>query len=259
MVSEPGTSDPVVILSYAHAGAERLADTVSASPSVVCTQGTGLLPLYHSAAVTWQNLERRGSGPSALAIRSIRSLVNTMATVVQSGSGGSRWCEIAYAGPSVAETFLRIFPEAAFLCLHRNLAGVFADGTAAHPWGLGGSPFWAFAGPHPGNNVATIASFWAAYTESLLDFETAHPESCLRVRCEDLETDLCGQASKIFGHLGIEAPGSTVPVPSSQTRPSTQPPEAAAAVPPESLPPPLLAKVTGLHTRLDYRLPWPSA
>jgi hypothetical protein len=259
-VSEPGRdSGPVVILSYAYAGVERLVDTVSASPSVFCTQGTGLLPLCHTAASTWQNLEQRGTGPSALAIRSIRSLVNTMATAVQSGSGGSRWCEIAYAGPSAAETFLRIFPEAAFLCLHRNLAGVFADGTAAHRWGLGGSPFWAFAGPHPGNNVATIASFWAACTESLLDFETAHPDSCLRVRCEDLETDPCGQASKIFGHLGIEVPDSMAPVPSSQTGPGTRPAEAAAAVPPENLPPPLLAKVTDLHTRLDYHLPWPCA
>lgn len=134
----------------------------------------------------------------------------------------------------MAETFLRIFPEAAFLCLHRNLAGVFADGTAAYPWGLGGSPFWAFAGPHPGNNVATIASFWAACTESLLDFETAHPQSCLRVRCEDLDTDPGGQASKIFGHLGIEAPLSMAPDPSPPTRPSAGPAEAAAAIPPET-------------------------
>jgi Sulfotransferase family len=252
-------SGPVVILSYPYAGVERLVDTVSGSPSVFCTQGTGLLPLCHTAASTWQNLEQRGTGPSALAIRSIRSLVNTMATAVQSGSGGSRWCEIAYAGTSAAETFLRIFPEAAFLCLHRNLAGVFAEGTAAHPWGLGASPFWAFAGPHPGNNVATIASFWAACTEPLLDFETAHPQSCLRVRWEDLDTDPGGQASKIFGHLGIETPRPMAPDPFPPTRPGTGAAEAAAAIPPENLPPPLLAKVTGLHTRLDYRLPGPGA
>jgi hypothetical protein len=43
---------------------------------------TGLLPLCRSAVSTWQNVENRGTAASALALKSVRMLVNTMATTL---------------------------------------------------------------------------------------------------------------------------------------------------------------------------------
>jgi hypothetical protein len=250
---------PIVVLSYAHADAALLTRMLAASPAVACTQNTGLLPLCQAAAATWQSAEGRGA-LSALAIKSIRALVGTMATVVQSRSGATRWCETAYAGPATATTFLRIFPNATFLCLHRSLQAVLAAGIATYPWGLADSPFWPFSDSQPGNNIAAIAAYWAAYAESLLDFEDMHPESCLRVRHEDLTSNPRQQASKIFTRLALDACDLTEPAQLKEgqhlagdagrlTGPDgTDEPQ----LPMARIPPHLLAKAGKLHLRLGY-------
>ena len=50
-------SGPIVLLTYAHAGADVLARVLSASPSLACTFGTGLLPLCHAAVNCWRIAE----------------------------------------------------------------------------------------------------------------------------------------------------------------------------------------------------------
>jgi hypothetical protein len=246
------------VLTYAHSGHELLTDTLSASRSVACTQATGLLPLCHSAVSTWRNVEQRGAAASPLARKSVRAMVNSMAAVVLSAAGASRWCETAYAGPVVAETFLDIFPEATFLCLHRCLPAVLADGVHAYPWGLGMSPFWPFSSGHPGSNIATICEYWIAHTEQLLAFEDAHPESCLRVRQEDLDSDLHRHAKEIFARLELDAgdliqPGSQRENYQVGGGANGQSARFADHRPPQSqLTAQLLAKASELHARLDY-------
>lgn len=244
---------PVIVLTYAHAGADDLMKALSVSQSLTCTLGTGLLPLCDSAAATWQKVESRNAAPSTLALKSIRALVTTMRATVQSRTGASRWCEIAFTAPETAEMFLRIFPDATFLCLHRSLRGVLAEGTAAYPWGLGSSPFWPYSGGHPGNNAATIAAYWAACTRSLLEFQAAHQDACLRVRCEDLAADPYHQVGEIFARLGLDRRDLVA----SAGRPDpglTGPgdPVPAAPLPLDRLPPKLLAEVHDLHAMLDY-------
>lgn len=242
---------PIIVLTFPHAGDRLLENALSASRAVTCTHTTGLLPLCFSAVNTWQSIENRGSELSALAVKSIRTLVNTMAVVVESGSGTRRWCETAYTGSVAAEAFLSIFPEAAFLCLHRSLQAVFADGIRAYPWGLGGSPFWQYAGPHPGNNVATIAAYWAAHTEPLLHFEARHPQSSIRIRYEDLVTEGGRVPRTISDFLGLNAgellsldlPGTN----SSEKYGNTQLVDLL-----DRLPDWLHGKVAELHARLNY-------
>jgi Sulfotransferase family len=245
---------PVIVLTYAHAGAQLLNSALSASRALACTSATGLLPLCHEAVSTWQQAEDRNGPPSLLAISSVRALATTMITVIQARCGTSRWCETAFTPPAVAETFLQVFPEARFLCLHRSLRGVLGEAARAYPWGLGGSPFWAYAAPHPGNNAATIAAYWAARTGALLDFEAEQPGSCLRVRYEDLAADRGHRVSQIFAALGLEAPEPAVP--RQQEEDAAAGAEPGPPVPPDRIPPELLAKVRDLHIGLDYD-PWP--
>lgn len=251
---------PIIVLTYAHSGHELLSNALSASRAVACTQSTGLLPLCHSAVSTWQNVENRGTAASHLALKSVRNLVNTMAIVVQS-AGARRWCEVAYAGRAAAETFLRVFPNATFLCLHRSLKAVIADGIRAYPWGLGGSPFWHYAAGHPGNNVATITEYWAAYTEQLLAFEEAHPQSCLRVRHEDLAREPHWLASQIFTRLALYVddliePGQPTQgrrlAGSPERRQSEREAEADTQAPLMQMPPDLLDKASELQVSLGY-------
>lgn len=246
-----GRDGPVVVLTYAHSGAELLGELLSASPSLACTSGTGVLPLCHAALATWRAVEGRDAGPSALAVRSVRALAAMMVTVIQVGSGASRWCETAVAAPEVAETFLQVFPSAAFVCLHRGLPGVIAEGLRAYPWGLGGSPFWPFAGPHPGNSVATIAAYWTACTEPLLDFEDRHPERSVRVRYEDLAGGTDQVAGAVYEFLGLDACVLSAPrAPRAAPAGKRADPEPAAQL--SRLAGGLRAKIGELHGRLAY-------
>ena len=252
---------PVIVLTYAHSGHELLPGALSASRAVACTHGTGLLPLCHSAVSTWQNVENRGTAASPLALKSVRMLVNTMTAALQSAAGAARWCETAYTGRAAAETFLRVFPEATLLCLHRSLPAVLADGIRAYPWGLGSSPFWYHAADHPGNNVATIAEYWVAHTEQLLALEEAHPQSCLRVRHEDLASEPHRHVSEIFARLGLDPqdlvePGQPAPgrQPAGGTGRRQSARDAGPGTPPPlmQMPPQLLAKASDLHISLGY-------
>lgn len=243
-------SGPVIVVTYAHAGAELLRDALSADPSLACTSGTGVLPLCQAALATWRAVEARDApAPSALAIRSVRALVSTMITTITVGVGASRWCETSHAAPDAAEAFLKVFPSAVFVCLHRRLAGVLADGLKAYPWGLGGSPFWPFAGPHPGNNTATITAYWAECTEQLLDFEDRHHDRCLRVTYENLATDSVRAAGVVYEYLGLNPQTSLVPG-ARQEAPASAPPDPDLTAQLLRLPGGLLAKIEELHRRL---------
>jgi Sulfotransferase family len=195
---------PVIVLTYAHAGAEELQRALSASKSLACTSGTGLLPLCQAAITVWQQAESRDA-PSPLAVKSVRTLLSTITAVIQAREGAARLCETAIATPAAAAAFARVFPDATFVCLHRCFPGVLTSGLSAYPFGLGNSPFWPYSGPHPGNNIATIAAYWAARAQALLDFEADHAGSSCRVRYEDLTADPVAQASVIYARLGLDA------------------------------------------------------
>ena len=246
---------PIVVLTYAHAGAEVLAGALSASRSLACTSGTGLLPLCHAAATAWQNAEGPG-WPSPLAIKSIRAMAATMVTVIQARAGATRWCETALASPAAAGTFLQVFPETTFVCLHRSMTGVLADGTAAYPWGLGSSPFWPYSAGHPGNNAATIAAYWTASTQALLEFEDQHGQSCVRVRHEDLTAELDRQTRAIYARLGLGTDDLAVPPQPTGSRAPADRSDTGFAVPAQQIPPPLRPQINELHSRLNYAPPW---
>jgi len=250
----PAAARPIVVLSYAHGGGEVLGRALSASPGLACTRRSGLLPLCHGALMTWQRIEGRET-PSALAVKSVRALAANTAVTVQSGTGAARWCEIAYAGTPAAESFLRVFPDAAFACVHRSLPAVIAEISRTYPRGLGGSVLSRHAAGHPGDNLAAITAYWAACTSDLLDFEAAHPRSCIRVRDEDLASQP-GHVAAVLDHL--DAAASPMPAWPDRDRNDRDPvgaePSVTSQQPPlEQLPPQLLAWASDLHARLGYQ------
>jgi hypothetical protein len=249
-LARPGRDGPIIVLSYRHAGADLLREALAAHPGLACTAGTGILPLCQSALATWQAIEGRNAPPSALAVRSVRALLGGMMTVALARIGGTRWCEVAFAPPEAAEAFLHVFPTATFVCLHRALPSVIDEALRMYPWGLGGSALWGFAGPHPGNNAATIAAYWAANTEPLLDFEDRHPDRTIRARYEDVATDAEQVADLVCNFAGLAGTGQQLqdmPRPPERTAPSSG---TAATLPP--VPSQVRARIDALTARLEY-------
>ncbi len=246
---------PVIVLTYAHSGWQLLMQALSASSSLAWTSNTGIVPLCHSAIATWQSIEGRQS-PSALAVNSVRRLLETMTTAIVADSGGSRWCEVAFAGQAAAQTFLRISPATTFLCLHRSLHGVLAESAAAHPQeqqeSPGGPPP---AAPGPRDGAAAAARYWIVRTQMLLEFEDRHPHSGRRVRREDLDRDFAGESRAIFEFLGLDRRElHLLPAQSGALGPQesdgADQQQTLAEV--DGLPQELLTKICELYARLGY-------
>lgn len=235
----------MIVLTYPGAGAVDLQHLLDRSGALCCTTGTGMLPLCEMAASTWRRVDDRDGPLTALALASVRALADGMITTLQARLGGWRWCEIAFSPPAGAGAFLQAYPATRVLCLHRDAAAVVRAGVLANPWGVAGTPYAAFASTYPANSAAIIAAYWASRTEQLLQFGTAHPGICLRVRHEDL-ADEPGQTAAVVGQfldLDIGQPAA----------PSREPDKISSAqLPAGQLPEPLLALVNGLQDRLGY-------
>jgi protein-tyrosine sulfotransferase len=246
---ENATRVPSMLLTFAFAGAEVLQDLLARVPLVACTTATGLVPLCHAAATTWQRIEAGGERLSAVAVTSIRAMATAMMAVVTAETGAARWCETAFGAARAAPTYHQVFPQARFVCLYRSCDRVVAEAIAAHPWGLGGTVFWPYAGADPGNSAAAIAAYWADCAESLIEFEEARPGSCLRVRAEDMAADPDGTLHAVCGFLGLHPPGPATPAdPPGGEALNTTP----LRLPPEKIPPRLRAWVGELHAKLGY-------
>lgn len=241
------------MLGCAQSGVALLDRVLAEYPELIRTSGTGLLPLCDAAASAWRQAERRPGPLSPLAIASIRAMASSLVTAALAGAGRGRWCEISFAHPRCAGTFLQVYPSTKIICLHRSCPEVIRSGIKANPWGLVETPFSAFTVNYPGNPVAAIAAYWAASTEPLLDLEQAHPSICLRVSYEDLAGCPDKVSAEIAAFLSLEPPD-----PGSRHLMSDNPPSGQedlaqeAAVPFSRIPPSLLASVNGLMDRLGY-------
>jgi hypothetical protein len=251
--------DPVVVLTYPAAGGQRLRALLEPHRELACTAASGILAACHQAATAWGEADDRPqSPPSSLAVLSIRQLAAVMITAIKARTGGSRWCEIAAVEPSAARTFLRLFPGAKFVCLHRACPDVVAALLRANPWGLSGPGFAPYVSAYPASSAAALSAWWAERAGPLLQFESEHPQACLRMRFEDLVQDADGalQRLRVFAGLTAEA----APLPSLPRLPGEGDADSAgdevtAAAPPfpvGQLPVGLVTKINEIHHALGF-------
>lgn len=252
-------SAPVVVLTYTHAGARRLRALLDDRPELACTSATGVLAACDQAAAAWRRTERRADGPlSALATTSVRALATGMITAIVARAGRPRWCETVAADRGAAETFLRLFPATRFICLHRACSDVVYAALRANPWGISGPGFAPFTAAYPGSTVAALAAWWGGHTGSMLAFERAHPDSCLRLRYEDLLADTEATAAGIGDFLGLTGVYPALSVHPVGSGPGAPDPAGADApgcgveLPAGQLPDALLTHVNGMLARLGY-------
>jgi len=248
---------PVIMLSYQHSGAGRVQDLLAAGTGLACTSGTGIIPLCAAAAETWRRIEgHHGRAMSRLAVAAVRGLVSAQITVILAGVGKTRWCELATADPSAAQSFLEVFPHAVFVCVHRRCPDVIRAGIQASPWGLHGQGLGPYLLSYPGNSLATLAAYLANSTEELLAFENANPQITRRVRYEDVTAGPGEALTGLRVWLGLDNPrGSTFPEQVDSPEPDAEAAQSAGPeVPAEMIPMPLRQRINHLHAGLVYPL-----
>jgi hypothetical protein len=253
-------SGPVIVLSYAYAGADRVQNALAAGSQLACTSGTGIIPQCAAAAETWRRIEgQQGTTMSRLAAAAIRGLVTAQITAILASSAQPRWCELATASADAAETFLRVFPQARFVCVHRSCLDMVRAGVRASPWGLQGQGFTPFLLAYPGNSVAALAAYWASSAEQLLAFERANRHATHRVRYEDATAQPGRALDAVRAALGLGSGDGEDGFPSQPgwlAEPGNAPLTAPdARVPAELIPEPLRKRISRLHAELDYPPP----
>jgi hypothetical protein len=250
---------PVIVLSYAYAGADRVQRVLADGAELACTSGTGIIPLCGAAAETWRRVERRpGTAMSPLAAVTIRKLVAAQVTAILASSGQTRWCELATALPSAAEAFIQVFPDARFVCVHRSCPDMVCACVQANPWGQQGHGLTPYLLTYPGNNVAALAAYWANSAEQLMAFESSNREVAHRVRYEDVAAHPDHALAAVRSALGLgnaEQYGAYPAKPDLFSEPDATPAEPPAKVPTEMIPEQLRQHISRLHADLGYPSP----
>lgn len=248
--------EPIVVLSYAYSGVARLRALLTDLGSITWID-TDLAKACGQLASSWQAIEGHGSAMSRLAEISIRTHFNTMITACLSANGTARYCFPADAASLAPDDFLRVYPKAKFLCLHRRPLDVIYTAVAASPWGFGGGPCASFAQVHPGNAAAAAAGYWAQQSRQMLTFESAHPERALRLRYEDLDSDPLSTVDAITSYVDVhQAPDLFARF--SDTGGGAGASQGVTAVgcgadvPRERIPPPLRDRINDLAAQLGY-------
>jgi hypothetical protein len=246
---------PIIVLTGAHCGTALIGRLLSANAELACTIGSGVLPLCEQAAATWRRVDHRDGSLSRMALTTIRTHVGAMIAVILAAGGGRRWCEISFASPTAAETFLQLYPGTQFICMHRNCLDVIRVAVAASPWGLADTSFAPFAAAYPGSSAAAVAAYWAERTESMLSFEKAHATACRRVKYEDLTGRHEKEAQDIFTFLNLAPDGavrSGMPLAMDPASDGHGGFLADATIPFGYLSPPLTERINNLQARLGY-------
>lgn len=216
----PPSQSPVFILTASRSGSTLLRFILDSHKDLACPPETAIGQTCAQLALTWDILENADAGgarlvpgPAALdpeAIAAIREAADRVYGRYLRRRGKRRWCDKSLDNFQHAELISQVYPHARFICLYRHCMDVIASGIEACPWGVHRYGFDPFVVQNPGNSVAAIGSYWLATVREILAFEEKHPDSCLRVRYEDLVTTPEQTTAAILSFLGAaQAPGIT--------------------------------------------------
>jgi hypothetical protein len=185
---------------------------LDAHPDLACPPETKLPDALGRLITLWAAMEAlplppQGNGQGAqfpaTVTEGIRHTVDLIVGPYLARRGKKRYCDKNLGTELHADTLLRVYPEAKFICLHRHPMDVIASGIEACPWGLTNYGFEPYAAGSPGNSVVALARYWVEHTAGILAVEERYPEACHRVRYEDLVADPDAVTQKIFEFLGL--------------------------------------------------------
>jgi Sulfotransferase family len=204
--------DPVFVLCMGRSGSTLLRLLLDTHPDLACPPETNIPALCSQLAVVWSLIEgaplalQRGDAPPAIpdaAIAGIRQTMDAMTSPYLRRRGKKLYCDKSLGTAAYAQLLLRVYPGARFICLFRHPMDMISSGLEACPWGLNGYGFDRYIADSPGNSVMALARYWLDGATAIANVLEQHPDSCHRVRYEDLVTDPERVAGGIFDFLGV--------------------------------------------------------
>ncbi len=273
------STPPVFILSCERAGSTLLRYIIDTHPEI-CSPGELHLghlceDLGHVADLLSVG-EVAGAANSEERLRRINAEVRRMVTGLMEtyakSKGKRMWCEKTPRNLSYLGILKAVFPDAKFICLHRNCMDVVHSCIESSKVGFFVDiSYYAKNIPstyarNAFGHASVFADSWADKTAKLLAFERDNPERCFRVRYEDIVADPVGTLGPMFNFLGLDfdpamldavfkskhdrGPGDVKVM--YTRRINSKSVGMGSAVSRSQLPAELLARVNGLLEELDY-------
>lgn len=219
MELEGTTQNPVFVMCCARSGSTLLRFILDEHPELACPPETCIPALYATltsvisvlSGSKFNDIEKQpvASIPESV-ISQIRDISDSLIRNHLKLSGKSRYCDKSLGTARFSELISTVHPDAKFIALHRHPMDFIASALEACPWGVRGYGFDPYVDDTPGNVILALARYWIDLTTLALAFESAHPESCYRIRYEDLTGNPEEEARKLFSFLGVsEADGVT--------------------------------------------------
>jgi protein-tyrosine sulfotransferase len=196
---------PIFILSCYRSGSTLLRFVLDSHPEVCCPPelsfGQAAETLTHLySGVHGRRYTGAGEAPAPV-LDAVRNLLSTVAEGVLASQGKSRFCEKSPSNVLYLPLLDALFPGARWLCLYRQARDVISSTIEMHA----SIPELArFVYDARGDLVTAFAGSWIEWTGIMLELEKAHPESCFRLRYEDLVANPRDRTAEAFAFLGLD-------------------------------------------------------
>lgn len=195
---------PMFILSHARTGSTLLRQVIDTHPDVCGGPELALGRLCRDLSYTLALTLPEASGvQGAAAVRAaVRSHVDRIMRGYAAGKGKLRWLDQSTSNVEQIDLLPEIFPDAQFICLHRNGLDVVQSLLNHYRLGFPGSLGQRVA-LSPANIVEVLIDSWTDATQRLLEFEAAEASRCVRLTYEQLVADPSGTIGRVFAFLRL--------------------------------------------------------
>ena len=203
------SASPIFIMASARSGSTLLRYIIDTHPDICCPAELNLGNLcsqllqvhsYTTAQVSTAVQERE---IQQRIYAEVRQTVSDIMLSYATARDKKNWCEKSSGNLVQADTLMKVFPGAKYVCLHRHCMDVVYSLLEMSRFGF---VEWTVKYVHknPRNIVAAMAEYWADYTERLLRFERQYSADCFRIKYETLVTDPSTTLKQLFAFLDVD-------------------------------------------------------
>ncbi len=201
------SSQPIFILAQARTGSTLLRYVIDTHPEVCCPPELALGRLCHALAYTiglTLGVDPRGArdADQPAVHAAVRSQVDEIMRTCCAARKKARWCDKSANNVEHLEILAGVFPDAQFICLHRQCLDVVHSLLELFRFGFPGR-YTQVVARSPDNLVDAMIDSWNGATRALLDFESSHAAQCVRLRYEDFVAGPVTAAGRMFAFLRL--------------------------------------------------------
>lgn len=195
----PMNPKQIFILSLPRSGSTLLRMILDTHPQVCCPAELSLgqlcVDLSHALYFSiGQASTQNETARRAIVRAKVREIVDGFMKSYAALKGKAIWAEKTPANIEQADTLYETFPQAAYLCLHRNLLDVIRSGWESTRFGKLRYELWDYQ-----SGVELIIR----HTRALLDFERQHSGQVIRLHYEQLAQNAAQELPRLFSFLNL--------------------------------------------------------